>query len=77
MSQPNPGSLIRYVPSHPGAGTNLIRYRTEFTELKWIKRNEIGLFVKVSPDLASRAICLFGEELFTVPITSIKPYTEE
>lgn len=67
MSQPNPGSLIRYVPSHPGDGT----------KLKWIKRNEIGLFVKVSPDIASRAICLFGEELFTVPITSIKPYTEE
>ena len=77
MSQPNPGSLIYYIPYHPGDGTNLIRYGTEFTEVKWIKRNEIGLFVKVSPDLASRAICLFGEELFTVPITSIKPYIEE
>ena len=77
MTYPNPGSLIYYIPYHPGDGTNLIRYGTEFTEVKWIKRNEIGLFVKISPDLASRAICLFGEELFTVPIASIKTYTEE
>ncbi len=77
MIQLKPGSLIHHVPSHPGDGTNLIRHGTEFTEVKWIKRNEIGLFVKVSPDLASRAICLFGEELFIVPITSIKTYTEE
>ena len=33
--------------------------------------------VKISPDLATRAICLFGEELFTVPITAIKLYKEE
>jgi hypothetical protein len=72
-----PGSLIQYIPFYPGNGTNLLRYGTEFTEVKWIKRNEIGLFVKASPDLASRAICLFGEELFTVPIASIKTYTEE
>ena len=81
MTYPNPGSLIRYIPFYPGEGTNLIRYGTEYTEVKWIKRNEIGLFVKVlegvSPDNASRAICLFGEQLFIVNITSINPYTEE
>lgn len=83
MNTLDPGSLIRYIPFYPGEGTNLIRYGTEYTEqegeysVKWIKRNEIGLFVKVSPDNASRAICLFGEQLFIVPITSINPYTEE
>ena len=77
MNNLNPGNLIRYIPSHRWDGTNLILYGTEFTEVKWVKRNTIGMFIKLAPDLASRAICLFGEQLFTCPITSIKPYAEE
>ena len=60
---------------------NLIRVGTEFTEVKWVKRNTIGMFIKLAPDpdyyYGNSAICLFGEQLFTCPITSIKPYTEE
>jgi len=81
MNQFNPGNLIYYVPYHPGDGTNLILYGTEFTEVKWVKRNTIGIFIKLYPDpdliKGNSAICLFGEQLFTCPITSIKPYTEE
>jgi len=73
-----PGNLINFQPSHPPSeGLNVIRFGTEYTEVKWILRNTIGLFVKISPDLATRAICLFDDQLFLVPIASIKTYTEE
>ena len=69
-----PGNLISFQPSHPPSeGLNVIRFGTEYTEVKWILRNTIGLFVKISPDLATRAICLFDDQLFLVPITAIEP----
>lgn len=69
-----PGNLISFQPSHPPSeGLNVIRFGTEYTEVKWILRDTIGLFVKISPDLATRAICLFDDQLFIVPITAIQP----
>ena len=69
-----PGNLINFQPSHPPSeGLNVIRFGTEYTEVKWILRNTIGLFVKISPDLATKAICLFEDQLFLVPITAIEP----
>jgi hypothetical protein len=69
-----PGNLISFQPSHPPSeGLNVIRFGTEYTEVKWILRNTIGLFVKISPDLATKAICLFDDQLFLVPITAIEP----
>jgi len=69
-----PGNLINFQPSHPPSeGLNVIRFGTEYTEVKWILRDTIGLFIKISPDLATRAICLFGDQLFLVPITAIEP----
>jgi hypothetical protein len=72
-----PGNLISFQPSYPPSeGLNVIRFGTEYTEVKWILRNTIGLFVKISPDLATRAICLFDDQLFIVPITAIKVFQE-
>lgn len=72
-----PGNLISFQPSHPPSeGLNVIRFGTEYTEVKWILRDTIGLFVKISPDLATRAICLFDDQLFIVPITAIKVFQE-
>ena len=69
-----PGNLISFQPSHPPSeGLNVIRFGTEYTDVKWILRNTIGLFVKISPDLATKAICLFDDQLFLVPITAIEP----
>jgi hypothetical protein len=69
-----PGNLISFQPSHPPSeGLNVIRFGTEYTEVKWILRDTIGLFVKISPDLATKAICLFDDQLFLVPITAIQP----
>ena len=69
-----PGNLIIFQPSHPPSeGLNVIRFGTEYTEVKWILRNTIGLFVKISPDLATMAICLFDDQLFLVTITAIEP----
>lgn len=72
-----PGNLISFQPSHPPSeGLNVIRFGTEYTEVKWILRDTIGLFVKISPDLATKAICLFDDQLFIVPITAIQPFQE-
>ena len=72
-----PGNLISFQPSHPPSeGLNVIRFGTEYTEVKWILRDTIGLFVKISPDLATKAICLFDDQLFLVPITAIQPFQE-
>jgi hypothetical protein len=72
-----PGNLISFQPSHPPSeGLNVIRFGTEYTEVKWILRDTIGLFIKISPDLATRAICLFDDQLFLVPITAIKVFQE-
>jgi hypothetical protein len=69
-----PGNLIIFQPSHPlSEGLNVIRFGTEYTEVKWILRNTIGLFVKTSPDDRKKAICLFGDQLFITPITAIEP----
>jgi len=69
-----PGNLIIFQPSPPSSeGLNVIHFGTEYTEVKWILRNTIGLFVKISPDLATKAICLFDDQLFLVPITAIEP----
>ena len=69
-----PGNLISFQPSHPPSeGLNVIRFGTEYTEVKWILRNTIGLFVKISPDDRKKAICLFGDQLFITPITAIEP----
>ncbi len=69
-----PGNLISFQPSHPPSeGLNVIRFGTEYTEVKWILRDTIGLFVNICPDLATRAICLFEDQLFIVPITAIQP----
>ena len=69
-----PGNLISFQPSHPPSeGLNVIRFGTEYTEVKWILRDTIGLFVKISPDDRNRAICLFDDQLFIVPITAIEP----
>ena len=69
-----PGNLIIFQPSHPSSeGLNVIRFGTEYTEVKWILRNTIGLFVKISPDDRKKAICLFGDQLFITPITAIEP----
>ena len=68
-----PGNLISFQPSHPPSeGLNVIRFGTEYTEVKWILRDTIGLFVKISPDDRNRAICLFDDQLFIVPITAIE-----
>lgn len=74
MVYPNPGSLIQYIPSHAGAGTNLIPYGTEYAKVRWIERNTIGLYVK---KINKRALCLFGEELFEVALDCIQSYKEE
>jgi hypothetical protein len=72
-----PGNLISFQPSHPPSeGLNVIRFGTEYTEVKWILRDTIGLFVKISPDLATKAICLFDDQLFLVPITAIQLFQE-
>jgi hypothetical protein len=72
-----PGNLISFQPSHPPSeGLNVIRFGTEYTEVKWILRDTIGLFIKISPDLATRAICLFDDQLFIVPITAIQLFQE-
>jgi len=69
-----PGNLISFQPSHPPSeGLNVIRFGTVYTEVKWILRNTIGLFVKISPDDRKKAICLFGDQLFITPITAIEP----
>ena len=69
-----PGNLIIFQPTHlPSEDlAAIIRFGTEYTEVKWILRNTIGLFVKISPDLATKAICLFDDQLFLVPITAIE-----
>jgi hypothetical protein len=75
-----PGNLISFqpVPSQSWSPTSsacgaIISYGTEYAEVKWILSNTIGLFVKISPDDRKKAICLFGDQLFIVPITSIEP----
>jgi len=70
-----PGNLIIFQPSHPPSEdlAAIIRFGTEYTEVKWILRNTIGLFVKISPDDRKKAICLFGDQLFITPITAIEP----
>jgi hypothetical protein len=70
-----PGNLITYQPLHPASfGRHLVCFGTENTELKWISRNAIGVFVKISPDIANVAICLFEDQLFLVPISAIQLY---
>ena len=69
-----PGNLISFQPSHPPSeGLNVISSGTEYAEVKWILRNTIGLFVKISPDDRKKAICLFDDQLFLVNITAIEP----
>lgn len=89
MIQFKPGNLITLQPSHPiGEGLNLIVLGTEYTEVKWVKRNTIGLYIKTMDNVSldpflltnkgnKKAICLFGEELFEVAWSCIQPYTEE
>jgi len=87
MNQFKPGNLITLQPSHPiGEGLNLIVLGTEYTEVKWVKRNTIGLYIKTMDDISldpflkkgnRKAICLFGEELFEVILSCIQPYKEE
>jgi len=68
-----PGNLISFQPSHPPSeGLNVISFGTEYVKVKWLLRNTIGLFVKMSPDDRNRAICLFDDQLFLVPITAIQ-----
>ena len=68
-----PGNLISFQPSHPPSeGLNVIRFGTEYAKVKWLLKNTIGLFVKISPDDRNRAICLFDDQLFIVPITAIE-----
>jgi hypothetical protein len=69
-----PGNLISFQPSHPPSeGLNVISFGTEYAKVKWLLKNTIGLFVKISPDDRNRAICLFDDQLFIVPITAIEP----
>lgn len=86
MIQFKPGNLITLQPSHPiGEGLNLIVLGTEYTEVKWVKRNTIGLYIKTTNNTYvdrfkreyNKAICLFGEELFEVAWSCIQPYTED
>ena len=86
MIQLKPGNLITLQPSHPtGEGLNLIVLGTEYTEVRWVKRNTIGLYIKttntfvepIHQEKHNKAICLFGEELFEVAWSCIQPYTEE
>lgn len=70
-----PGNLINYQPLPSfSRGRHLVCLGTKKTELKWIPRNAIGLFVKIAPDVANRAICLFEDQLFLVPFTAIHPF---
>lgn len=79
MIQFKPGNLITLQPSHPiGEGLNLIVLGTEYTEVRWVKRNTIGLYIKtIRQEKHNKAVCLFGEELFEVAWSCIQPYTEE
>lgn len=84
MIQFKPGNLITLQPSHPiGEGLNLIVLGTEYTEVRWVKRNTIGLYIKTTNTFAepirkhNKAVCLFGEELFEVAWSCIQLYKEE
>ena len=73
-----PGNLIIFQPWSSQSWSSedlaaIISFGTEYAEVKWILRNTIGLFVKISPDDRKKAICLFDDQLFIVPITAIEP----
>ncbi len=77
MNQFKPGNLITLQPSHPiGEGLNLVVEGSDYTEVRWIKRNTIGVFIKRTPPVG-RALCLFGEDLVNVSISNIQPYKED
>jgi len=84
MNQFRPGNLITLQPSHPiGEGLNLVVEGSDYTEVRWIKRNTIGVVVKLIKQSESRAfggrraLCLFGEDLVNVSISNIQPYKED
>ncbi len=81
MIQFKPGNLITLQPSHPiGEGLNLVVEGSDYTEVRWIKRNTIGVFIKLTKQDSlggGRSLCLFGEDLVNVSISNIQPYKED